>query len=189
MKLLVTGGAGFIGSNFIRHVFHTRRDIDIVNLDKLTYAGNPESLSDLASDSRYQFVLGDIADPVLVAELFHRGFDAAVNFAAETHVDRSIDRPVAVSSHQRGGDAMLIGRPPAPQNSLASFTSVPTRSTVARRPGPVSAKKPFLIRAALMPQARLRRTILCPLMPTPMVSRRSFFVVPITTVRFSFRKN
>jgi dTDP-glucose 4,6-dehydratase len=93
LKLLVTGGAGFIGCNFIRHAFHTRRDIHIVNLDKLTYAGNPESLSDLASDSRYQFVLGDIADPALVAELFNRGFDAAVNFAAETHVDRSIDDP------------------------------------------------------------------------------------------------
>jgi dTDP-glucose 4,6-dehydratase len=93
LKLLVTGGAGFIGSNFIRHAFHTRRDIHIVNLDKLTYAGNPESLSDLASDSRYRFVLGDIADPALVADLFHQGFDAAVNFAAETHVDRSIDDP------------------------------------------------------------------------------------------------
>jgi dTDP-glucose 4,6-dehydratase len=93
LKLLVTGGAGFIGSNFIRHAFHTRRDIHIVNLDKLTYAGNPESLSDLASDSRYHFVLGDIADPALVADLFHRGFDAAINFAAETHVDRSIDDP------------------------------------------------------------------------------------------------
>jgi dTDP-glucose 4,6-dehydratase len=91
LKLLVTGGAGFIGSNFIRHAFHTRHDIHIVNLDKLTYAGNPESLADLASDPRYQFVLGDIGDPALVADLFHRGFDACVNFAAETHVDRSID--------------------------------------------------------------------------------------------------
>jgi len=93
LKLLVTGGAGFIGCNFIRHAFQARRDIHIVNLDKLTYAGNPESLSDLACDSRYHFVLGDIADPALVADLFHRGFDAAVNFAAETHVDRSIDDP------------------------------------------------------------------------------------------------
>ena len=93
LKLLVTGGAGFIGSNFIRHAFHTRRDIHIVNLDKLTYAGNPESLSDLASDARYHFVLGDIADPAVVADLFHQGFDAVINFAAESHVDRSIDDP------------------------------------------------------------------------------------------------
>ena len=91
MKLLVTGGAGFIGSNFIRHVLSARRDMDIVNFDKLTYAGNPESLSDLASDPRYDFVRGDISDPQAVADVFKRGFDALVNFAAETHVDRSIE--------------------------------------------------------------------------------------------------
>jgi dTDP-glucose 4,6-dehydratase len=91
LKLLVTGGAGFIGSNFIRYVFNNRRDVHIVNFDKLTYAGNPESLSDLASDPRYDFVLGDICDSVAVTDLFRRGFDAVVNFAAETHVDRSIE--------------------------------------------------------------------------------------------------
>lgn len=91
MKLLVTGGAGFIGSNFIRHLLATRRDVHMVNFDKLTYAGNPESLSDLASDSRYDFIRGDIADPAAVSHLFKRGFDAVVNFAAETHVDRSIE--------------------------------------------------------------------------------------------------
>ena len=91
MKLLVTGGAGFIGSNFIRQLLTTRRDIHVVNFDKLTYAGNPESLSDLASDSRYDFVRGDINDPAAVSDVFKRGFDAVVNFAAETHVDRSIE--------------------------------------------------------------------------------------------------
>jgi dTDP-glucose 4,6-dehydratase len=91
LKLLVTGGAGFIGSNFIRHLLTIRRDVNIVNFDKLTYAGNPESLSDLASDPRYDFVRGDINDPVAVSEVFKRGFDAVVNFAAETHVDRSIE--------------------------------------------------------------------------------------------------
>lgn len=91
MNLLVTGGAGFIGSNFIRHLLTTRRDIRIVNFDKLTYAGNPESLSDLASDPRYDFVRGDINDAPAVADIFKRGFDAVVNFAAETHVDRSIE--------------------------------------------------------------------------------------------------
>ncbi len=91
MKLLVTGGAGFIGSNFIRYLLTSRRDIHIVNFDKLTYAGNPESLSDLASDPRYDFVCGDISDPAAVSEVFTRGFDALVNFAAETHVDRSIE--------------------------------------------------------------------------------------------------
>ena len=91
MNLLVTGGAGFIGSNFIRHLLSTRRDVHIVNFDKLTYAGNPESLSDLASDKRYDLVRGDISDPAAVSDVFKRGFDALVNFAAETHVDRSIE--------------------------------------------------------------------------------------------------
>src|SRR5262249_21254680 len=75
----------------IRHLLTTRSDARVVNFDKLTYAGNPESLSDVASDPRYDFVRGDIADPAAVSDLFRRGFDAVVNFAAETHVDRSIE--------------------------------------------------------------------------------------------------
>jgi len=91
VKILVTGGAGFIGANFIRQVLTARRDIRVVNFDKLTYAGNPESLSDLASDPRYDFVRGDISDSAAVSDIFQRGFDAVVNFADETHVDRSIE--------------------------------------------------------------------------------------------------
>ena len=91
MKVLVTGGAGFIGSNFVRFLLHTRPNVEIVNFDKLTYAGNPESLADVARDPRYHFVRGDITDRNAVAELFRGGFDAVVHFAAETHVDRSIE--------------------------------------------------------------------------------------------------
>ena len=91
MKVLVTGGAGFIGSNFVRLLLSARRDVEIVNLDKLNYAGNPESLADVADDSRYQFIRGDITDRNLLRELFQRRFDAVVHFAAETHVDRSIE--------------------------------------------------------------------------------------------------
>jgi dTDP-glucose 4,6-dehydratase len=91
MKVLVTGGAGFIGSNFVRHLLKSRQDVQITNFDKLTYAGNPESLADLAGDPRYQFVRGDIADQLAVNNIFESGFDAIVNFAAETHVDRSIE--------------------------------------------------------------------------------------------------
>jgi dTDP-glucose 4,6-dehydratase len=91
LKVLVTGGAGFIGSNFVRFLLNARRDIEIVNFDKLTYAGNPESLSDVAPDSRYQFVRGDITDRNAVDEQFRRGLDAVIHFAAETHVDRSIE--------------------------------------------------------------------------------------------------
>ena len=91
MKVLVTGGAGFIGSNFVRFLLNARRDIEIVNFDKLTYAGNPESLADVAHDPRYQFILGDITDQNAVDELFRQGLDAVIHFAAETHVDRSIE--------------------------------------------------------------------------------------------------
>ena len=94
MKLLVTGGSGFIGSNFIRHVLATHSDDRVVNLDKLTYAGNPANLADLEHDPRYAFVQGDICDATLVRDVI-RGVDAAVNFAAESHVDRSLMEPDA----------------------------------------------------------------------------------------------
>ena len=94
MKLLVTGGAGFIGSNFVRHVLRTHPDDHIVNLDKLTYAGNPANLADVERDPRYRFLHGDICDAALVRDAA-RGVDAIVNFAAESHVDRSILDPDA----------------------------------------------------------------------------------------------
>jgi dTDP-glucose 4,6-dehydratase len=91
LRVLVTGGAGFIGSNFVRYLLNARRDVEILNFDKLTYAGNPESLADVAQDPRYHFIWGDITDRNAVVELFRQGFDAVVHFAAETHVDRSIE--------------------------------------------------------------------------------------------------
>jgi len=92
MKILVTGGAGFIGSSFVRYVLRTQPGVEIVNYDLLTYAGNLRNLEEVASDSRYSFVRGDIADNDSVRAVFeaHR-IDAVVNFAAETHVDRSIE--------------------------------------------------------------------------------------------------
>jgi dTDP-glucose 4,6-dehydratase len=89
MRILVTGGAGFIGSNFIRMYMERHEDCEIVNLDKLTYAGNPENLRDVEHDRRYSFVKGDICDREAVDPLMDI-VDAVVNFAAETHVDRSI---------------------------------------------------------------------------------------------------
>jgi dTDP-glucose 4,6-dehydratase len=88
MKILVTGGSGFIGSNFVRHILATHPEDSVVNLDKLTYAGNPENLRDVERDPRYRFVKGDICDASLVADLM-AGVDAVVHMAAETHVDRS----------------------------------------------------------------------------------------------------
>src|SRR5262245_50651542 len=91
MRILVTGGAGFIGSSFVRYVLRARRDIDVINYDLLTYAGNLRNLDEIVCDPRYCFVRGDIADAIQVDKLFEEhGFDAVVNFAAETHVDRSI---------------------------------------------------------------------------------------------------
>ena len=96
MNLLVTGGCGFIGSNFIRQRLTEKFSplTRLVNLDALTYAGNPANLADLAGDPRYVFVQGDIGDSALVARLLaEHAIDAVVNFAAESHVDRSIDSP------------------------------------------------------------------------------------------------
>jgi len=94
MRLLVTGGAGFMGSNFVRHVLAKYPDYQIVNLDKLTYAGNLSNLESVADNPHYTFVQGDIADAALVDRLFAENrFDAIINYAAETHVDRSIASP------------------------------------------------------------------------------------------------
>ncbi len=89
-RILVTGGSGFIGSNYIRLLLKESKDALVVNLDKLTYAGNPENLKDLEGYSRYAFVRGDICDARLVRSLISKT-DWVVHFAAETHVDRSID--------------------------------------------------------------------------------------------------
>lgn len=91
MKILVTGGAGFIGSNFVRYMLQQHQDVEVVNFDLLTYAGNLENLSDVERDPRYAFVRGDIARVADVRGVFekHR-FDAVLNFAAESHVDRSL---------------------------------------------------------------------------------------------------
>jgi dTDP-glucose 4,6-dehydratase len=91
VKVLVTGGAGFIGSNFVRYLLASRSDIELINFDNLTYAGNPENLKDVADDPRYHFIRGDINDTQAVGKLFELGLNAIVNFAAETHVDRSIE--------------------------------------------------------------------------------------------------
>lgn len=94
MKLLVTGGAGFIGSNFIHYMLKEHEDCEIVNVDLLTYAGNLSSLEDVCEDARYRFYKGDIADPKFIDGVFEEEkVDVVVNFAAESHVDRSIENP------------------------------------------------------------------------------------------------
>ncbi len=91
---LVTGGSGFIGSNFIRFLLSKESNCHILNLDKLTYAGNPANLKDIENDKRYKFINGDICDEKIIRDIFsNQKIDVVINFAAETHVDRSIGSP------------------------------------------------------------------------------------------------
>jgi len=107
-RVLVAGGAGFIGSNFIRHVLRERPDVAVVNFDALTYAGNQANLRDVADDPRYAFVHGSVADADAIAEAVS-GCDAVVNFAAETHVDRSIhDAADFIETNVRGTYNALV---------------------------------------------------------------------------------
>ena len=108
MKILITGGAGFIGSNFIRHMRARHPAYTIVNFDLLTYAGNLENLQGISDGDNYQFVRGDIRDQQAVNSLLTGGFDAIVNFAAESHVDRSIDNAaVFVETNVLGTQVLL----------------------------------------------------------------------------------
>jgi len=107
MHILVTGGCGFIGSNFIRHIL-SRSEHTITNIDKLTYAGNLENLHDLEGSPRYRFVKGDIAEACDVEEAFQERPDIVVNFAAESHVDRSILDPDAFIRTNIYGTYLLL---------------------------------------------------------------------------------
>jgi dTDP-glucose 4,6-dehydratase len=108
-NFLVTGGAGFIGSNFIHHLLATDPNVHIVNLDALTYAGNPANLTGLPDPARYVFVQGDIGDAELVGRLLRQyAVDTVVNFAAESHVDRSIRGPMDFVKTNVLGTACLL---------------------------------------------------------------------------------
>jgi dTDP-glucose 4,6-dehydratase len=125
MKLLVTGGAGFIGSSFIRYVLRTRTDLQIVNFDKLTYAGNLRNLEEVARDPRYAFVRGDIAEPDHVAGVFQQHHpDVVVNFAAETHVDRSIEDTLPFLRSNVVGTQCLLEQ--ARRSGISKFIQIST---------------------------------------------------------------
>ncbi len=143
MKVLITGGAGFIGSNFVRHLLNSRPDVEIINFDSLTYAGNPESLGDIADNLRYQFIRGDIVDAQAVKNVFENGLDAVVNFAAETHVDRSIeDASPFLRTNILGAHCLLDA---AKRFKLPKFIQISTDEVYGSAPAGVSFTEEALL--------------------------------------------
>jgi dTDP-glucose 4,6-dehydratase len=122
-RFLVTGGAGFIGSNFIHYLFETHADINVTNLDKLTYAGNLDNLKILENQPNYRFVKGDICDSVVVENLV-RECDYVINFAAESHVDRSIGSPDDFIKTDIYGTFVLLES--ARKHSIKKFIQIST---------------------------------------------------------------
>jgi len=108
MRILVTGGCGFIGSNFVRYILKAYPNYSILNVDKLTYAGNLENLADLTSSPRYRFIRTDIAEAPQMEAIIREGVDAIINFAAESHVDRSIEDPSAFMRTNVFGTFVLL---------------------------------------------------------------------------------
>jgi dTDP-glucose 4,6-dehydratase len=108
MKVLVTGGCGFIGSNFIRYMLKSYPSYSLINIDKLTYAGNLENLLEISRSPHYDFIRADITEASRMEELINKGVDAIVNFAAESHVDRSIEDPSAFMKTNVFGTFVLL---------------------------------------------------------------------------------
>ncbi|MDU5141611.1 MAG: dTDP-glucose 4,6-dehydratase [Paenibacillus dendritiformis] len=124
MKILITGGAGFIGSNFVLYMLNKYPDYKIVNVDALTYAGNLENLSEIQDNRNYCFVKADIADSHAMEKLFSEGIDVVVNFAAESHVDRSIlDPEIFVKTNVLGTQVLLDA---AKKHGVTKFVQVST---------------------------------------------------------------
>jgi len=146
MKILVTGGAGFIGSAFVRMAI-SQREFQVVNLDKLTYAGNLENLAEIESNERYRFVHGDICDEALVnSVLDEEKPDAIVHFAAESHVDRSILSPEPViQTNIRGTFTLLEG---ARRHATPRFVHVSTDEVYGSLEAPLEATELFPLNAS-----------------------------------------
>jgi dTDP-glucose 4,6-dehydratase len=146
-RVLVTGGAGFIGSNFVQHLLRERRGVQVVVLDKLTYAGNLENLQPVQSKPEFRFIKGDIADPEVVRQAMD-GCDLVFNFAAETHVDRSIqDAEAVVWTNVRGTQVLLDA---ARELQIARYVQISTDEVYgSRRDGlfvesdPVQPSNPY----------------------------------------------
>ena len=146
-KYLITGGAGFIGSRFIIFMMDKYDDIEIINLDKLTYAGNPENLRDVENNGRYSFYHGDICDKKMVSEIFVKHEpDLLVNFAAESHVDRSIGKPEDFIETDVYGTFVLLEA--VREHSVSKFIQISTDEVYGSTQG-----KPFRESDPLMPSS------------------------------------
>lgn len=146
-RLLVTGGLGFIGSHFVRHALAAAPDVEVTNLDAVTYAGNPANLRDVEDDPRYRFVRGDVRDAALVDGLL-ADHDAVAHFAAESHVDRSIDGPAPFLDTNVTGTGVLLDA--ARRRGVARFLHVstdevygPVEDGAAAESAPLSPSSPY----------------------------------------------
>ena len=147
MKFLVTGGAGFIGSAFVRLLLGSQKPSQVLNFDKLTYAGNLENLTPIAGDSRYRFVHGDICDAKLVGEtIAEMNPDVIVNFAAESHVDRSILSPTPVFETNLRGTFTLLEA--ARTHKTPRFLHVSTDEVYGSIPAPHDADENYPLRCS-----------------------------------------
>src|SRR5579883_1200699 len=147
MKLIVTGGAGFIGSSFVRMALNENWADEVVNLDKLTYAGNLENLAPVAEHRGYKFVQADIADPEAIERIFaQESPDAVVHFAAESHVDRSIHSPAPVIQTNLNGTFTLLEA--ARRHKVARFVHVSTDEVYGSIPEPHDADEEYPLQAS-----------------------------------------
>jgi dTDP-glucose 4,6-dehydratase len=146
--ILVTGGAGFIGSNFVRYLLKALPEVRVTVLDKLTYAGNLENLAEISTDQRFTFVQGDICDAQVVSTAM-RNCDWVVNFAAETHVDRSILDPSAFVRTDVEGTLILLEA--ARQHQITRFIQISTDEVYGNAEAPDGTSRPSLETDALKP--------------------------------------
>ena len=198
-KYLITGCAGFIGSNFVYYMLKKYDDILLVNLDKLTYAGNMENLKGVEGDPRHVFVQGDICDKELVASLFDKyDFDYVINFAAESHVDRSIANPEIFVQTNVMGTVNLLQRAKEAWYDAATKTwkegkkylQVSTDEVYgARAQRAISWRLRLSILTARTLLLRPVPTILCRRFMIPMVCPSTSLAAPITTAPTSSRRS
>lgn len=146
-KILITGGAGFIGSNFIKYFLNKYKNYEVINLDKLTYAGNVMNLADLSNEPRYRFICGSITDEKLVEKIFEEKINYVINFAAESHVDRSILGPMIFANTNILGTQTLLeaGR----KHGIDRFIQISTDEVY----GSVDGKELFTEKSPLDPSS------------------------------------